>query len=150
MFVEYCLMLDNGNLKIESKKRVSKQRFQRKKMAFRDFLYQYSSPFRKNISCELNNCACRINSFIWISHKYKAIWFENPKAASRSILSTLCGKEPSIYELLYLMYRDIEYRSKPILINKKNEIQFLEKILPNFNKLIKKKKNAKKDRDRIL
>lgn len=42
-------------------------------------------PFRRDIRCDLKYCGCRVNSFIWISHSLKTIYFETPKAACSSV-----------------------------------------------------------------
>lgn len=64
-------------------------------------LFSFDFPYRRTIRCELASCGCRINSFIWISHSHKAIWFENPKAASRSIVEALNIKVPSLEDLIF-------------------------------------------------
>lgn len=59
-----------------------------------------SDILNPHISCDFQDCACRINSFVWVSRKRKAIWLEIPKSASRSILNTLNLKEPFIPEII--------------------------------------------------
>lgn len=47
------------------------------------------SPLRKNIRCDLYDCGCRVNSFIWVNHRKKVIYFESPKTACSSIKKAL-------------------------------------------------------------
>jgi len=63
--------------------------------------FSFDSPYRKDIRCDLKSCGCRVNSFIWVSHDQKAIWFENPKVASRSIVEALEISVPGLQELLF-------------------------------------------------
>jgi hypothetical protein len=44
------------------------------------------------IQCVCQDCGCRNNSFVWINHDYKFIWFEIPKNASSTFRYTLGQK----------------------------------------------------------
>ncbi len=57
----------------------------------------YSRPFNNKIECDINECGCRRNSFIWISHLLKTIYFEIPKAACTSIKRALDINPGSIH-----------------------------------------------------
>jgi len=63
-----------------------------------------SKPFSHRIYCELPGCGCRTNSFVWISHQKKAIYFENPKAGSSSVKRLLGIKPPSLLNILLQLY----------------------------------------------
>ncbi|MDW5287888.1 sulfotransferase family 2 domain-containing protein [Formosa sp. PL04] len=54
----------------------------------------------EHICCTLNSCACKINPFVWVSEKRKAIWFEIPKAASRSIVEFIDAPNPGLTEVV--------------------------------------------------
>jgi len=47
------------------------------------------SPIAKSINCHLKNCGCRFSTFIWYSHKLRAVYYETPKAACSSIKKAL-------------------------------------------------------------
>ena len=51
------------------------------------------------MNCDTSSCGCRINSFVWQSNKKKAIWYEIPKSASRSIVDALEIQVPNINTL---------------------------------------------------
>ncbi len=57
-------------------------------------------PFNEEVTCDLINCGCRLNSFIWISHEKKALYFENPKAGSSSIKASLNMNDPDLLTCL--------------------------------------------------
>ncbi len=73
----------------------------------------YSKPFQKKISCDYNSCGCKTNPLIWISHEYKVIYFEVPKAASSSIKRMLNLKQADIFfitlQLLLEHYKNEEF-----------------------------------------
>ncbi|BBM87489.1 sulfotransferase family 2 domain-containing protein [Candidatus Uabimicrobium amorphum] len=46
-----------------------------------------STSLTRIARCTQKNCGCLKNSFVWISHERKIIWFEVPKVASRSMKS---------------------------------------------------------------
>jgi len=45
------------------------------------------NSINKNVNCAYLKCACRYNPFIWISEKFKMIYYEIPKSASTTIKS---------------------------------------------------------------
>jgi hypothetical protein len=60
-------------------------------------------PVRKDIRCDLAD-GCYGGTYVWVSHKLKALYFETPKAASSSIVRAFGMKHP----FLWLRYDDIE------------------------------------------
>ena len=48
-----------------------------------------NKPINKEIKCNLDNCGCRYNTFMWYSHKLDAVYYETPKAACSSIKKAL-------------------------------------------------------------
>jgi hypothetical protein len=46
-------------------------------------------PVRSGIRCQQRICGYQINPFIWVSNKYKTVYFENPKVASSSIKNAI-------------------------------------------------------------
>jgi hypothetical protein len=74
--------------------------------------YEYTT---ENISVPMNKslicmgpyyCGCRFDSYIWISHEKKAIYFETPKSASTSIKNAFTIKSPTVRkQLAHLNYR---------------------------------------------
>lgn len=50
------------------------------------------------------NCGCRTNGFVWVSHKHKAVYFENPKAGSSSIKKALNIEPPNLRCVLIQLY----------------------------------------------
>ena len=44
------------------------------------------------ICCTVDSCGCHSNSFVWISHKHEAIWYEIPRCASTSIKESLTSE----------------------------------------------------------
>jgi hypothetical protein len=50
----------------------------------------------RKIICDTSSCGCRINSFVWKSKRKKAIWYEIPKSASRSIVDALDIQVPNL------------------------------------------------------
>lgn len=49
----------------------------------------YDLPFNRKIQCDIRGCGCRTNSFVWVSHLLKAIYFQVPKAACTSVMNAL-------------------------------------------------------------
>jgi len=64
-------------------------------------------PFLGGVNCDLINCGCRINSFVWISHKKKAIYFENPKAGSSSVKAALGLPEFDLLTCLVRIFSEL-------------------------------------------
>jgi len=81
-------------------------------------------PYNNQIECDLINCGCRLNSFIWISHNKKAIYFENPKAGSSSIKASLGFSEPDLTTCLVRIFSEW-YNVKKYLI----------RVIDHFNTL---------------
>jgi hypothetical protein len=55
-----------------------------------------SLSYQKSLRCDYQSCGCRKNSFIWISPRYKSVYFEVPKVASSSIRKLLKMSRPDI------------------------------------------------------
>lgn len=53
-----------------------------------------NEPMQAGLQCVAPVCGCRFDSFVWVSHSRKAIWFETPKAASSSIKQVLGVRSP--------------------------------------------------------
>jgi hypothetical protein len=53
-------------------------------------------PMHDGLSCVAHACGCRFDSFVWVSHSRKAIWFETPKTASSSIKQVLGVRSPTL------------------------------------------------------
>ena len=82
---------------------ISKEKFKIEYFLETNFLKPISDSdiINSQIKCVFDNCACRINTFVWVSKKKKSIWFEIPKSASRSILNILGLEEPSLNEVFH-------------------------------------------------
>ena len=89
--------LKNGNFLINHSRKFETEYFLRNN--FIEVLSD-SRVINSHIKCDLNSCACRINSFVWVSKKRKAIWFENPKAGSRSLVHALGLTNPHVNEAI--------------------------------------------------
>lgn len=63
-----------------------------------NYCISYSSSRQPYIECDLDNCGCRVSTFIWVSHELKCIYFETPKAACTSIKKVL-NITPDIYDV---------------------------------------------------
>ena len=99
----------------------------------REFIFESNLSFRKDIKCDLSICACRYNPFIWISHKHQAIWFENPKVASRSILNALGSDEPDISSVLTMFHKDLSKHDMELYMTRDLFHKAKDHILPLFN-----------------
>lgn len=62
------------------------------------------NAYHDSIRCDLLDCGCRLNSFIWINHDRKLIYFENPKAGSSSIKKSLNIRPPNLINVLIQLY----------------------------------------------
>ncbi len=83
------------------------------------------------VNCETNSCGCRINSFVWKSKSKKAIWYEIPKSASRSIVEALDIQVPN---LKMLFKKLIEFENFEFTLSFENEHYSL---INNYLKRIK-------------
>lgn len=53
------------------------------------FTLDFTRPRQPRLACGLGQCGCRINTFVWVSHRLRCIYLETPKAACTSIKKAL-------------------------------------------------------------
>lgn len=90
-----------------------------------------NSPFQKKIDCQLKNCRCRLNPFIWISHDLKAIYYEVPKSASSSIRHAISAFPPDLFYIIHQFLLEsfkVDKFSIKLNLKAKNKIPLIKRI----------------------
>ncbi len=99
------------------------------------------NAYNDAIRCELLDCGCRLNSFIWIDHSRRLIYFENPKSGSSSIKKSLNIPPPDLINVLIQSYLKWNKTKKfDILINDYNlrlTQEYIDQCINRVNDLIK-------------
>lgn len=90
----------------------------------------FDQPLNLNVACSFKHCGCRSNSFIWISDKLKAIYFEVPKAGSSSIKSKLDFPATTLRSL----FRAAERHQKRYNAHILYEVQYFTRLEYFFKK----------------
>jgi hypothetical protein len=100
-----------------------------------------NNAYNDAIRCELLYCGCRLNSFIWINHSRKLIYFENPKSGSSSIKKSLNIRPPGLVNVLIQLYLEWSKTNKfDVLIkdcNFKLTKEYIDDCINRVNDLIK-------------
>ncbi len=84
------------------------------------------------LACDLNVCSCRVEPFIWISHDKRAIWMENPKVATRSIVDSLDMKPLHLVEIFLGRYQHNSGSFSLIICDDQAEME-MDQALKIFN-----------------
>lgn len=92
------------------------------------FSIQFNCARSKNIKCDLTECGCRINTFVWVSHQLKCIYVETPKAGCSSIKKAFKISLDPLHTAYAVVYFEHSLAAKIDLecLNDKNKYLFMK------------------------
>jgi hypothetical protein len=82
------------------------------------FGVDYSKPLQEAIECDYDRCACRYKSYVWISHRLKALYFMANRCASSAIRQALrmSGKDEALQAIIWAVIYHERALGQPIKI----------------------------------